>query len=197
MKKFLSPSLALFLFALMSVSVSAQDLSTSFSTGNGDVFVGDDTEWEAEDPFSDAPVLNLRPKEGVAVAKAILTEGTHTTVYTAKKIRYELATEKFLLEGDAKIQRGDEYLSGPVKIDYDPDKLIMILLGTEKEPAQILYLPPGKDKISTKSVEFTFIFEKKGEDKEVVRIKTKGHNGMNAGGGIRVPDSVPRKSSGS
>ncbi|MBZ0258405.1 hypothetical protein K8I31_20220, partial [bacterium] len=63
MKKLLYPSLTLLLIALVNASAFAQDLSTSFSTGNGDVFIGEDTEWEADDPFSDAPILNLRAKE--------------------------------------------------------------------------------------------------------------------------------------
>lgn len=197
MKKLLYPSLTLLLIALVNASAFAQDLSTSFSTGNGDVFIGEDTEWEADDPFSDAPILNLRAKEGYAVAKATLVEGTRSTVYTAKKIRYELATEKFLLEGDAKIQRGDEFLAGPVKIDYDPVKLVMNLVGTDKEPAQVVYTPAGKKKVFAKSVQFIFLFEKNGEDKDLVNIKTIGNQGSNMGGGVRVPDSVPRKSSGS
>lgn len=198
MKRTLSPCLTLLLIALMSVSAFAQDLSTSFSTGNGDVFIGEDTEWEAEDPFSDAPILNLRAKEGMAVAKATLIEGTRTTVYTAKTIRYALATEEFLLEGDAKIQRGDEFLSGPTQIKYDPAKLIMILAGTDKNPAQILYNPPKQAKIFSEAETFTFRFKKTGEDKELVSISSKGHKTFRRGESINVPkDAVPRKASGS
>ncbi|MDP8242521.1 MAG: hypothetical protein P9L94_00460 [Candidatus Hinthialibacter antarcticus] len=198
MKKNLYPFAAFFLIAMMSATAFAQDLSTSFSTGNGDVFIDEDTEWEAEDPFSDAPILNLSPKEGMAVAKATLVEGTRTTIYTAKKIRYALATEEFLLEGDAKIQRGDEYLSGPEKIQYDPKKLIMILVGTPKTPAQILYNPPNQDKVFAKSVEFTFRFTMNGKDKELTSIKTKGNQGSRMGESVQFPkDAVPRKASGS
>ncbi len=198
MKSLQFSSLFLLFITLSSAPMLAQDLSTSFSTDSGDVFIGEDTEWEAEDPFSDAPVLNLRAKEGMSVAKATLVEGTNTTIYTANTIRYELATERFLLEGDAKIQRGDEYLSGPVKIQYDPDKLFMVLVGSDKNPAQIFYNPPEQAKIFSEAVEFTFKFKLVNKHKELTSISSQGHKTFRRGETIAVPkDAVPRKSSGS
>ncbi|MBI1389281.1 MAG: hypothetical protein GC154_12620 [bacterium] len=148
----------------------AQDLSTTFSSGSKQVLIGSDTQWQAENPFSDSPVLHLTPKPGVQAAKVTITEGTRTTIYTARKIDYWSASGALYMAGAARIERGDEYIAGPISIDYQPQNLKMIATGDKKSPAIIRYLPPTGMKIYTEAVEFLFAFEKEGDANRVKSI---------------------------
>lgn len=174
----------------------AQDLTTTFTSGNSEVIINqgvEDTEIEAEDFLSESSVLILTPKAGHAVARAMVVDGTQTTIYSAKRIRYEMATEAFSLEGDARIERGEEFLYAPKSIVYDPETLQMTMVGSENDPAKILYEREGEDTIYGESVEFYFIFKQVDGDKKIERIKTKGAKQFRAGDDVAAPANLRRK----
>ncbi|MBI1389282.1 MAG: hypothetical protein GC154_12625 [bacterium] len=147
----------------------APDLSTTFTSGSKEVVIGNDTEWQADDPFSETPVLHLKPKEGVKYASVTITDGTEVTKYTAKKIRYAVGSEALLMEEDARIERGKQLIAGSVSIEYLPEKLIMTVKGTKKAPAEIRYIPPKGLQMHSRAPEFHIAFVKAGDD---VVVKT-------------------------
>lgn len=174
MKRFCPALLLIGLLGWMAglpLSAAAQDLTTTISTSGGEVIIEDDSNLQVDDPFSENPVLILTPKADFERARAMIQNGTEITTYLGERIRYHAATDAFLLEGNGRIERGQDFLEGPTRIEYIPDENIMRLVGNEANPAQFSVITQDRRNIAV-AREIHFLFEEVEGDRELKRIVT-------------------------
>ncbi len=146
---------------------------SSISTKSGkEIQIFDDSEMEMDNPLSDNPTYYLTPKEGSALAHVQIKEGTEVNDLFAEKITYLPKTEEFNLEGNARIQQGNNVMSGPVRIQYEPAKKTVILTGSKEKPAEILYTRDDGTPVQINAIQFTLTLDDRGRLKN---FKTKGH----------------------
>ncbi|MGI6454927.1 MAG: LptA/OstA family protein [bacterium] len=178
-------------------SVCAQN---TIQFGGSEIQWGSNTDSIIEDPLND-PKLQLIPQEGSQYAEAQIVQGSETTRLRAKTITYFTRNEHLIMEGNARIDQGKNYLIGPSSIEFNSEKNVLIARGTAKSPADFYYLKNDGQPWLSKSREITFIFENRNGSRYLKTIKTAGNINTNTelkGGSSKQPGQtlVPRLSGG-
>ncbi|RJP32891.1 MAG: hypothetical protein C4527_05405 [Candidatus Omnitrophota bacterium] len=144
------------LTAMAGLSAWSQETGNMFTTPDGKMWkTGPDTDWSADNPLSSTATFYLFPQEGHATAHVVIVDGTKETHGYGKKITYYSGTGSFLLEGNARIEQGGDFLEGSVSINYDAVKKEMNLKGTDKQPAQLSYRGGS---IKSSALEISIVF---------------------------------------
>jgi len=114
-----------------------------------------------DNPLSNNLVFNIFPPKDQpgGLAKARVSDGSKVTELSAKKIIFKLSSEAFLLETSATIIQGEDVLKGPVKIEYNPEELVMTTTGTIEQPATFSFNKEGGEQGFVRCKEMQFIFE--------------------------------------
>jgi hypothetical protein len=133
-KFYIALILTLPIFLFVSLPCSAQQISLANGTLPD---IGENTEVQIDNPLSDDITIILTPKTGHKIAKVTINNDTTTSRIFGNKITYKMKNEYLLVNDNAKIVWGDDILTGPVKIEFDPVKNLMTLSGTTKHPAEI------------------------------------------------------------
>lgn len=158
---------------------TAQGFITTITTKGGRIFTIDrHTLYTATNVLDKEMTLVMQPEEKNALAHSSIQDGTEITHFYAKKITYHPSREDFTLEGDARIEQGDNRLSGPVRIEFIAAKNLMIIEGAPGHPAEYNYLLQDGQPVFSKAILFHFIFEMADGKRRLSTIQTiKGHEG--------------------
>ncbi|MDX9753768.1 MAG: hypothetical protein RBU29_07385 [bacterium] len=158
------------LVLLSGFAVSGWTQSVFTTPGGDEIELGKDSTWSIENPLSSSPDFILTPQAGAPIAHLIVKKASEETHYYAKKILYSVETERVSLEGEARVVKGEDYMYGPVKIQFQPDKNMLIVEGTNENPALILYSYEN-GKFYSESKGFQFTFETKNGKRELKKFQ--------------------------
>lgn len=159
------------LFSCFVLSATAQD--TAVSLGGQDVEIVD-ADWQLLIENGERRI-RLTPKPAMETAKASIQDGTEVTYYEGKEIQYTMGSDAFLIDGDARIERPDLIMQGPVQIEYTPDDMTMTVLGTERAPAIMEFIDPSGKTIVSRAIEFTLTFTDVDGSRTLRSIETRGN----------------------
>lgn len=174
----------------------ARPRQLELTTPEGRVFtVPENTLYTASNIFGENLTVVLTP-EGGGLAEASVKDGTGTTRFYGKRITYLPNREDFLLEGEARIEADGYDLSGPSKIEFFPQRNLMVLEGTPSRPAE--FVTRGERPIQTRAEVIHFLFEYEDGKRKLETVQVvRGHRGssiMPRGGAAEK--SLMRKLSG-
>ena len=149
-------------------SASAAVAQFQFTLPSGEIIDGEtDTTFFVEDPLSKSIKVTFTPKEGYQTAHLIMRKNGEVTHFYAKKIFYSDETQELLLEENAHIKKADNYMTGPVKIQFFPEKNVLMAYGNSKQPAVVNYMTEDKRKLYSVSEAFQFTFVMKDGKREL------------------------------
>lgn len=141
MNRLLLPVLVLIPLSVNSFGQETE-FTTRFETPRGVLEIYPDTLANIEGVMTE-PILSLAPKEGVALARARITEGTEVTEYRGKSIEYNTATDALTIVGAARIIRDENIFEGHERITFDPEAKEMRIIGTKDNLSRIRYREGG------------------------------------------------------
>ena len=143
------------ILACLFSAASVANAQFEFTLPTGEIIRGgSDTTFSAENPFSTTESKFIFvPMDGLEIAHLTMISKGEETQFYAKKIVYSEAGKDLLMEGNARITKGESYMIGPDKIqfssDKSSDKSIMVVYGNSKQKAVVNYIAEDKTKINS------------------------------------------------
>lgn len=152
--------------SVLCMASQAQEPVMSMSGGGSQYDILDDTNvsWERSGG-EDSIIVLTYAGSGEGVAKLRITRGTEVSLVQGRKISLRTDTGTFIIEGNARVERGKDILAGTKSLTFDGEKGTLIVEGTVEKPAEVSFYS-GKTHIQGKAPRWLGTFKNKGSKED-------------------------------